>query len=76
MATMAAVVMLVSLQGCSSDPDRISATPDSVSYQYDGDDLTRVNAKASEYCNGVGKAVALRNVSHVEDRNVAIFDCQ
>lgn len=75
-ALATALMFLGVLTSCRSEPEQLNPTPNSVTYQYDGDDLKAATARAMQYCNSGGRSATLRNVSQTEGKNVAIFDCQ
>jgi hypothetical protein len=76
LTAVAAVVLLTSLPGCSSHPNRISSAPDSATFQYAGTDMKEAAAEANEHCSTFGRDAKLRNVSQTGSESVATFDCE
>lgn len=72
----AALAAALSLGACSSSPEKVTPNPESVTYEYEGDELKDVTKKAQDHCGEYGKAAQVRSVTESDDKSVAIFDCK
>lgn len=72
----AALLAALMLGACSSSPEKVTPNPDSVTYEYEGDELEDVTKKAQGHCGEYGKSAQVRSVTESGDKNVAIFDCK
>jgi hypothetical protein len=57
---------------CSNQPRTVSATPPTVSYEVQGNDLSQANASASRYCAQYGMAPQLQSI---QPGRVANYAC-
>ena len=71
---MAAAPLLLVACGHSA-PKPFNATPQGISYEYEGDQIGAATQKATNYCAGQGKVAHLSNVGQQSDKNIATFTC-
>lgn len=71
----AAVGAMVLVAGCGAEPKKLNATPNSVTYSYEDEELATITQAAMTYCTELGKSAKMRSVDEVDDDKVAIFDC-
>ena len=64
------------LAGCGSSPEPFNATPLSISYKYNGDQVVSAAQKANKHCATQGKVARLSNVGRDSDSNIATFVCE
>ncbi len=65
-----ALIAVGELSGCSQ-PERVSSSPPTVSYNVTGNNLTQANARASSYCRNYGSGPRLLSVQN----GVATYSC-
>ena len=71
-----ATAVCIGLCACASQPKEISATPTSVSYEYESGDIADPTHKAQKYCAQQGGVAKLQNVGKADGNAVAIFECE
>jgi hypothetical protein len=60
---------------CTSQPNRVSSTPPSVSYRVAGDNVSDTAVEAQNYCSRFGHAPQYRGVQSEAEGNVAVYTC-
>jgi hypothetical protein len=70
---MAAAALL--LVACHSAPKPFNATPQGVSYEFEGDQIGAATQQATNYCANQGRVAHLANVGKESDKNIATFTC-
>jgi len=70
------IAVTLLLAGCGGSPEPFNATPLSVSYKYDGDQIVAAAQKANRHCQAQGKTARLSNVGRDSNTNVATFVCE
>ena len=70
------MVAMLLLAACGSSPEPFNATPLSISYKYDGDQIVAAAQKAAKHCAQQGKTARLSNVGRDSAANIATFVCE
>jgi hypothetical protein len=60
---------------CTSQPNRVSSTPPSVSYRVSSNNVADTNVEAQNYCARYGHAAQYRGVQNTTDGTVAVYSC-
>lgn len=61
--------------GCTTQPDAVSATPPTVSYRVNGNDISSANTQAADYCQRYNMAPQLQGVRNDGGGNLAHYTC-
>jgi hypothetical protein len=69
------LVGLAALGACTAQPDRVSATPPTISYRVSGSDMSQTNFSASRYCQRYGTGAQYHGLQQTPSGNVAVYDC-
>ena len=70
---LAATALLAA--GCANGAREVAASPPSVSYRIAGNDVSRANTRAVDYCRQYGLAAQLQGVQPSGSGNVATYTC-
>jgi hypothetical protein len=63
------------LAACTSQPNRVSSTPPSVSYRVSSNNVADTNDEAQNYCAQYGRAAQYRGVENAANGAVAVYTC-
>ena len=69
------LIGLAALGACTNEPSRVSATPPSVSYRVNGNDISQANLSANEYCQRYGSGAQYQGLQPTSSGNVAVYNC-
>ena len=67
--------VLAGLGACTHQSDRVSASPPSVSYRVNGNDISQANLSANQYCQRYGAGAQYQGLQPTSSGNVAVYNC-
>lgn len=73
-----AIVLLAGLSAlgaCTAQPERVNATPPTVSYRVNGADTSQANVSAVQYCQRYGTGAQYQGLQGTPSGNIAVYSC-
>lgn len=76
MRVLLPIVLASLLAACETGPRVVEQSNPSITYRYDGNDVTQARQQADRYCGDFGRQAQLVDTSRRGGANLATFECR